>query len=144
MLTHRVTNRRQFRLLTLLLVVSIIGVPLAVYGNHLQRLRRQEAAFQVITAKGGTVFYSSSHVFVDFSISTKPTGMGVLCSNERVICPDYAEEPTFCDADLHLLTDIFHLDDVDFRRTKVTTKAAREFQRKHPILSRGLDTVTVD
>jgi|RhiMethySRZTD1v2_1073278.scaffolds.fasta_scaffold999973_2 hypothetical protein len=137
-------KRWQFRLVTLLLVLSVVAVPLAIYGNYRQRLRRQEAAIQVVRAKGGTVFYSSRHVFVDFSLTAEPKGMGVLCSNERVICPDYAQHPTFCDADLQLLSDILHLYDVDFRRSKVTEKAARDFQKKHTILSRGLDTVTVD
>ena len=82
-------NRWQFRLITLLSVLTIVTVPLAIYGNHRQRLRRQEAAIQFIRAKGGTVFYSSTRVFVDFSLTTKPQGMGYLCSNERVICPDY-------------------------------------------------------
>jgi len=144
MVARLIINRWQFRLLTLLLVVSTVGVPLAVCGNHLQRLRRQEAAFKVIAAKGGTIFYSPTHVFVDFSISSKPSGMGVLCSNERVICPNYAHQPSFCDSDLQMLSDIFHLYDIDFRGSKVTEEAARGFQRTHPILSHGLDTVTVD
>ena len=137
-------KRSQYRLVTLLLVLSVVAVPLAIYGNHFQRLRRQKTAIQAISAKGGTVFYSSTRTFVDFSITAEPKGMGVLCSNERVYCPNYAEEPTFCDADLHLLTDIFYLYDVDFRRSKVSKKTARDFQRKHAILSRAFEAVTVD
>src|SRR5438093_692618 len=138
-MTTRVKPRFRYRLATLLALMVIVAIAATMYGYRLRAIQRQEQAIRRIAAKGGTVFYSPSRVFVDFSISEAPTGMGVLCSNERVICPDYTQPSTFCDADLQLLSDVFHLYDVVFGGSMVTNKAARAFQTSHAILSIGPD-----
>jgi hypothetical protein len=115
----------------MLCAVLVGALALAAYGNHLHRLRRQEAAFKRITAKGGTVFYSPERTCVDFSLRSKPTGMGVYCSNERVLCPDYQRAVTFSDADLTDFKDVVFLWHVDFTGSKVSKAAAFRYFDAH-------------
>ena len=132
MFHNRPLRRLQLGLLSLLCVIAIVAVPLAIHANHLRRLRLQETAFQRITAKGGTVFYSPERTCVDFSLRSKPTDMGTYCSNERVLCPNYHKPPTFSDADLADLHDVIFLWHVDFTGSKVSRAAAFRFFDTHP------------
>jgi hypothetical protein len=141
MFFSKARRRWQFRLLTLFVVTATIAIPLAVYGNRLQRLRTQETAFRSIAKKGGTIYYSSTGVFVDFSQSETPAGMGVLCSNKRVICPDYTQLPTFSDMDLPVLENIVWLRSVDFSGSKVSKTAAFHFGDEHPDCCIGFDSI---
>ena len=127
-----VQSRGQFRLITLIGVISLLSIPLALYGWHLRRLEAQSVALAAITTKGGTVFYSRDAVYVDFSHKSKPNGMGYLCSHEEIYCPDYLQVPTFNDSDLGILEDVYCLKFVDFTGSQVSKAAAFRFFNAHP------------
>lgn len=94
----------------------------------------------IVAAKGGTVYVSKDRVFIDFSERMKPTGMGVLCSNERLICPNYSQPPSFLETDFHILDDIILLRSVDFTGSKVSKSAAFIFREAHPDCAVGVDS----
>src|ERR1041384_3692954 len=134
--------RWQFRLMTLMAAVTLAAVPLGLYASYLQRVRRQEAAFRQILAKGGTVFHSESGTYVDFSVRSKPQGLGCYCWNERVLCPDYRISPSFGDPDIGVLKNVISLRNVDFTGSNVSKTAAFEFSDTHPRCSMGYNSVT--
>lgn len=95
---------------------------------------------QFVAAKGGTVYVSKDRVFIDFSKRMKPTGMGVLCSNERLICPNYSQPSSFSESDLHVLDRIIWLRSVDFTCSKVSKSDAFLFRDAHPDCAVGFDS----
>jgi hypothetical protein len=115
---------------------------LAIYGYHRRALQAQDVSFKAITSKGGTISYSRVSVFVDFSLTSAPAGMGFLCSNEKIICPDYRNRPDFGDADLPILENIINLHHVDFSGSQVSKAAAFRFREAHPGCSIGFDSVS--
>ena len=128
--------RWQFRLITLLTAVTLIAMPLAIYANHLQRVRRQEAAFQFLVARGATIFSSRNEgTHVNFMIRSENDVAGASCSNEVVLCPDYGVPPNFADADIGALEDIMMLRSVNFWGTKISDHAVNDFHQTHPSCS---------
>jgi hypothetical protein len=67
--------------------------------------------------------------------------MGVYCSNERVLCPDYSHGSSFADNDLTSLENVITLFDVDFTGSQVSRAAAFRFFESHPGCSIAYDSV---
>jgi hypothetical protein len=121
-------RRWQFRLSTLFVVITLLAVIGAAYGNHKRRIARQIRAFEGIAERGGTVLHYTEGAYITFD----PKGVGGICGTG--LLNTYSPTTTtrvFDDNDLKLLEDIIKISSVDFKHTKVTPNGIARFRESH-------------
>jgi hypothetical protein len=121
-------RRWQFRLSTLFVVITLLAVIGAAYGNHQRRIARQNRAFEQIAERGGAVLHYTEGAYITFD----PNGVGFACGTGLIKTYSPAKMTrVFDDNDLKLLADVIKITTVDFKHTKVTPSAIAKFRESH-------------
>jgi len=125
----RQKNRRwQFRLSTLFVVITLLAVIGAAYGNHRRRIARQVRAFEQIAERGGTVLHYTEGAYISFDRK----GVGGICGTGLIDVYSPTGTPrVFDDNDLVLLDDVIKIANVDLKHTKVTASGVAKFRESH-------------
>jgi hypothetical protein len=127
------TQRWQFGLRTVLGLILVISIGASLYGAHLRRVWAQEAVFQQIAAKGGSVFIDQARyggaVFITFDKNYK---LGCGTQLDRIVNMPASASPNFADQDLSALDSVLKLNGVDFTGSNVSVAAIARFKDSHP------------
>ena len=122
-------RRWQFRLSTLFVVITLLAIIGAAYGNHQRRIARQNRAFEQFAEHGGTVLHYTEGAYITFD----PKGIGGICGTGLIdVYSPTATTRVFDDNDLVLFDDVIKIANVDLKHTKVTASGIAKFRESHP------------
>ncbi|WP_254508646.1 hypothetical protein [Anatilimnocola floriformis] len=123
--------RFRFRLISLIVLVAVVCVFAATYGNYRRALGAEDRAYREIANKGGWVIVYSNNSHVEFVAAPKQPMLGCAMGVIRTYRPS-GDARQFSDADLELFDSARRPCSINLTNTQVSTIAATEFQRLHP------------
>ena len=124
------TRRWQFSLRRAFVLLSIAAIIFALVGNHLRRLKAQEAAFSEIAKRGGAILVYDEGVFISFPAPKTTLG---ICGTGLIRTIGPTGVPTeFADKHIHYLHSVIDLSSINFRNTSVTTDGISQLREALP------------